>query len=84
MKLPQKGVLNVKFLNTKLVGKPRTRLEDVFRRDTSQILGIRGWGRRAENREEWKRPLREAKGRRGCSAMDEFEWNGSCIKGRVK
>jgi len=30
------------------VGKPKTRWEDVVRRDTSQILGTRGGG------EEWK------------------------------
>ena len=34
------------------VGKQRTRWEDVVRRDTSQILGIREWVRRAEDREE--------------------------------
>jgi len=50
------------------VGKPRTRWEDVVRRDTSQILGIRGWRRRAEDREEWRRLLRDARPRRGCSA----------------
>jgi len=35
------------------MGKPRTRWEDVVRRDTLQILGIQGWSRRAEDREEW-------------------------------
>jgi len=66
------------------VGKPRTRWEDVFRRDTSQILGVRRRGRRAEDRKERRRLLRKAKGRRDCSAIDGFEWNGICIKGRVK
>jgi len=41
MKGSQK-VLNGKFHNRRAVGKPRTRWEDVVRRDTSQILGIRG------------------------------------------
>ena len=56
--IPEK-VLNGKFHNTRPVGKPRTRWDDVVRRDTSEILGIRGWRRRAENREEWRRLLRE-------------------------
>ena len=55
-----KKALNGKFYNTRPVGKPRTRWEDVVRRDTSQILGIRRWRRRAEDREEWRGLLREA------------------------
>jgi hypothetical protein len=43
---PEK-VLNGKFYNKRLVGKPRTGREHVVRRDTSQILGIQGWQRRA-------------------------------------
>jgi hypothetical protein len=35
------------------VGKPRKRWEDVVWRDTTQILGIRGWRRRKEDREKW-------------------------------
>jgi hypothetical protein len=38
---------------TKPVAKPRTRWEEVVERNTSQILGIRGWSRRAEDTEEW-------------------------------
>jgi len=34
---------------------------DVVQRDALQLLGIRGWRRRAENRDEW----REAKARKG-------------------
>jgi hypothetical protein len=34
-----------------------------------QLLGVRGWRRRAENRDEWRHALREAKARKGCSAI---------------
>jgi hypothetical protein len=47
------------------VGKPGTRGEDVVRRDTSQILGIRGWMRRAEVREERRHLLRDARAQKG-------------------
>jgi len=42
------------------VGKPRIRWEDDVRRDTSQIIGTGGRRSRAEDREEWRRLLREA------------------------
>jgi hypothetical protein len=42
-KIPKK-VLNGKVHNTRPVGKPRTRWEHVVLKDTSQILGIGGWG----------------------------------------
>jgi len=35
---PKKKKFKEKLHNTRLVGKPRTRQEDVFQRDTSQIL----------------------------------------------
>jgi len=60
-----KTVLNGKFHIKRAVGKTRTRGEDVVRRDTSQILGIRRWRRPAEHRDEWRPGLR-----RGCSAID--------------
>jgi hypothetical protein len=47
------------------VGKPRTRWEDVVRKDTSQILGIREWRRRANDREKWRRRLRDARAQKG-------------------
>jgi hypothetical protein len=41
------------------VGRPRNRWADVVQRDTLQLLGVRGWRRRAENRDEWRHALRE-------------------------
>jgi len=57
--------LNGKFCNTGPVGKPRRGWENVVRRDTSQIVGIRKWSRRAEDRKEWRRVLRETRARKG-------------------
>jgi hypothetical protein len=56
-----KKVLNGTFHNT----RPRTRWADVVQRDALQLLGVRGWRRRAENRDEWRHALREAKARNG-------------------
>jgi hypothetical protein len=68
-----KGVLNGKFRNMRPVGKLRTSWKDVFRRDTSQILEIRGWRRRAEDREEWRRLLREVRAQKG---LQRPRWDG--------
>jgi len=54
-----------KLLNTRPVGRPRNRWADVVQRDALQLLGIRGWRRRGENRDEWRRLIREAKARKG-------------------
>jgi hypothetical protein len=59
-RIPKK-VLNGKFRNTSPVGRPRIRWEDAVQKDALQIIGTRGWRRRAENREEWRQLLREAK-----------------------
>jgi hypothetical protein len=63
-RIPKK-VLNGNFCTTRPVGRPRTRWVDVVQRDALQLLGIRGWRRRAANRNEWRRLMREAKARKG-------------------
>jgi len=63
--LKKKKVFNGKFHNKKPVGKPRRRWDDVVWTDKSQILGIRKWRRRAEDRKEWSRLMREARTQKG-------------------
>jgi len=46
------------------VERPRTRWADVVQRD-AQLLGIRGWRRRAANGDEWRYLMREDKARKG-------------------
>jgi hypothetical protein len=60
-----KRVLNGRFHNTRPVGRSRARWADAVQKDSRQILGTRGWRRRAENRDEWKHLLRETKARKG-------------------
>ena len=50
-RIPKK-VLNGNFHTTRPVGRPRTRWADVVQRDAVQMLGIRGWRRRAADRGE--------------------------------
>ena len=59
-----KNVLNGNFHTTRPVERSRTRWADVGQRDALQPLGIRGWRRRAANRDEWRRLMREAKARK--------------------
>jgi len=61
----ERKVLNGNFYTTRPVGRPRTRWADVVQRDALQLLGIRGWSRRVENRDEWRRLMDEAKARKG-------------------
>jgi len=61
----EEKVLNGKFQNTGPVGKQRTGWENVVRRDTSQILGIRELRKRAGDIEEWRRVLRETRAQKG-------------------
>jgi hypothetical protein len=63
-RIPKK-VLNGNFYTTRPVGEPRTRWADVVWRDALQLLGVRGWRRRAENRDEWSRLVGEAKAWKG-------------------
>ena len=60
-----KNVLNGNFHTTGPVGRPRTRWAGVVQRDALHLPGIRGWRRRAANRDEWRRLMREAKARKG-------------------
>ena len=62
-RIPKK-ILNGNF-TTRPVGRSRIRWVDVVQRDALQLLGIKGWRRRAENRDEWRRLMREAKARKG-------------------
>jgi len=62
-RIPKK--VNGNFHATRPVGRPRTRWTDVVQRDALLLLGIRGWRRRAANRDEWRGPMREAKARKG-------------------
>jgi len=50
-----KKCFNGNFYTTRPVGRPRTRWADVVQNDALQLLGIRGWRRRAENKGEWRR-----------------------------
>jgi len=63
-RIPKK-VLNRNFYTTRPLGRPRIRWADVVQRDALQLLGIREWRRRTENRDEWRRLMREAKARKG-------------------
>jgi len=47
------------------VRRPRTRWADMVQRDALQLLGIREWRRRAENGDEWRHLMREAKAQKG-------------------
>jgi hypothetical protein len=58
-RIPKK-VLNGNLRTTRPVGRPRTRWADVV-----QLLGTRGWRRRAVNRDEWRCLMRGAKAWKG-------------------
>ena len=68
-RIPKK-VLNGNFHTTRTAGRPRTRWADVVQRDALQLLGIRGWRRRAANRDEWRYLMGRPRPVRGCSAID--------------
>jgi hypothetical protein len=49
----------------KPVGRPRNRWADVIQMDALQLLGIKGWRRRAANRDKWRHFMRETKAWKG-------------------
>jgi hypothetical protein len=63
-RIPKK-FLNGNFHTTRPVGKPRNKWADVVQRDALQLLEIRGWRRRAVNRDEWRHLMGEAEARKG-------------------
>jgi hypothetical protein len=84
-RIPKK-VLNGNFRTTRPVGRPRTRWAVVVQRDALQLLGISGWGRRAENRDEWRRVIRLGQGSEGAVApyMDGYKGVKGIMKNWVK
>ena len=60
-----KKVPNGNFHTTRPVGRPRTRWAYMVQRDAIELLGIRGWRRRAANRDKWRHLMREANARKG-------------------
>jgi len=61
----KKNALNGFCYTTRPVGRPRNRRADVVQRDALQLLGITGWRRRADNRDEWRRLMRGTKVQKG-------------------
>jgi hypothetical protein len=61
IRMEDERVLNGNFHTT----RPGTRWTDVVQRDALQLLGIRGWRRRAANRDEWRHLMGEAMARKG-------------------
>jgi hypothetical protein len=64
-RIPKKKVRNGNLHTTRPVGRPRTRWVDVVQRDALQLLGTGGCRRRAANKDEWRRLVREVKARKG-------------------
>ena len=67
-RIPKNGFKR-KLLHHMTSGRPRTKWADVVESDALQLVGIRGWRRRAENRDEWRRLMREAKVRKGLERI---------------
>jgi hypothetical protein len=62
-----KKVLDGKLHGRRPVERPRLRWEDNIRRDSLLLLNIRGWRRRAGDRDIWRRTIEEARVRCGLS-----------------
>jgi len=55
------------------VGRPRTGWADVVQREGLHLLGIKGWRKRAENGDEWRRLMRQTMARK---RLQRHIWNG--------
>jgi len=58
-------VLNGKLHNKISVGRSRIRLEDIAQSNTLKVLEMWGWRKRHEDREKWRRFLREVRAQKG-------------------
>jgi len=61
-RIPNK-MISARFEGRRRKGRPRTRWEDQVQKDAKGLLGVRGWRRIAQEREEWKARIEEAKDR---------------------
>ena len=47
-------------MNATFEGRTKNTLEDAFRKDANQLLGVRNWKLIEDQKEVWSRKLREA------------------------
>jgi hypothetical protein len=58
-----KRILESNFIGKRLVGKPRKRWINEVETDSREILKVRNWKRESQDRQVWRRHLKEAKAR---------------------
>ncbi|PSN46160.1 hypothetical protein C0J52_20939, partial [Blattella germanica] len=58
-----KRILNNTIGGQRRVGKPRSRWIDAVGEDARRVLGIRNWRRAAQDRQDWRGLIQEAKAR---------------------
>jgi hypothetical protein len=62
IRIPEK-ILHTTIAGRRRVGKPRKRWIDAVEEDAKELMGVRNWKRIAQDREEWRGLIREAKAR---------------------